>query len=265
MIRQNTAKPFRPNCSVLSFDSLLLALCVLFWAVSAKAVVHVFVTDSNGVPWIQYHCDAGETVRSFALDISVDRGEIIGVSNYFAGVSTATARGYGIFPASFRDHVTVSSGSNATWSAVGYSPLAAPADSPGGTLPGLGSGGVTLEFASLWDPTIAAAAPPANGTLCSLQLSEPANVSVTANASRGGIIPSPPDAAIAPAFAGALVGPAITRLSCTNGTVTLLFQDGELETAASLNGPWTGTGNRTGTFFDTTTNSTTKFYRVHNH
>jgi hypothetical protein len=101
--------------------------------------------------------------------------------------------------------------------------------------------------------------------LWSLQLSEPANVSVTANASRGGIIPSPPDAAIAPAFAGALVGPAITRLSCTNGTVTLLFQDGELETAASLNGPWTGTGNRTGTFFDTTTNSTTKFYRVHNH
>lgn len=239
--------------------------CISFWTVPANAVVHVFVTDSNGVPWIQYDCDAGETVRSFALDVSVDQGEIIGVSNYFTGVSTATARGYGVFPASFRDHVTVSSGSNATWNAVGYSPLAVPADAPGGTLPGLGSGGVTLEFGALWDPSIPAAAPPTNGVLCSLQLSEPATVSVTANSIRGGIILSPPDEAVTSAFAGALVGPAINRISFSNGTVTILFQDGELETATALNGPWTGTGNRTGTFVKTTESSLTKFYRVHNH
>lgn len=265
MTRQTKAKFLRLNCPVLPVRRLLTALCVLFSAASATAVVHVFVTDSNGVPWVQYNCDAGETVLSFALDVSVDRGEIIGVSNYFTGLSTAAAQGYGIFPASFRDHVTVSSGSNATWNAVGYSPLAVPADAPGGTLPGLGSGGVTLEFGALWDPAIATAAPPTNGTLCSLQLSGPATVSVTANASRGGIIPSPPDAAITPAFVGVLAGPAITNISGTNGTVTLQFQDGELETAASLNGPWTGTGNRTGTFVETPGNSTTKFYRVHNH
>jgi hypothetical protein len=250
---------------VVKITRLFLTLSIVFWAASAKAVVRVFVTDSNGVPWIQYNCDAGETVRAFALDVSVDRGQIIGVSNYFTGLSTATAQGYGVFPASFRDHITVSSGSNATWNVAGYSPLAVPADAPGGTLPGLGASGVTLEFGAIWDPTVAAAMPPTNGTLCSLQLSEAANVSVTANAVRSGIIPSPSDAAITPAFAGALVGPTITKISSTNGTVTLLFQDGELETATSLNGPWTGTGNRTGTFVDTTTISTTKFYRVHNH
>ena len=244
---------------------LLFLPSVSFWAVSAKAVVQVFVTDSNGVPWIQYRCDAGEAVRAFALDVSVDRGQIIGVSNFFTGLSTAAAQGYGIFPASFRDQVTVSSGSNATWNAAGYSPLAVPADAPGGTLPGLGSSGVTLEFGALWDPTVAAAAPPTNGTLCSLQLSQPAIVSVTANAIRGGIILSPPDEAVTSAYAGVLVGPAINKISCANGMVTILFQDGELETATSLNGPWTGTGNRTGTFVETTGSSTPKFYRVHNH
>jgi hypothetical protein len=244
---------------------ILLVLSLSFWVVSAKAVVHVFVTDSNGVPWIQYHCDAGETVRSFALDISVDRGQIIGVSNYFTGLSTATAQGYGVFPTSFRDHVTVSSGSNATWDAVGYSPLAAPADAPGGTLPGLGSSGVTLEFGAIWDPTVAAAMPPTRGTLCSLQLSQPAMVSVTPNAIRGGIIPSPADAAVTAAFAGALVGPAINGISRAGGTVTLLFQDGELETATSLSGPWIGTGNRTGIFIESLEAATMKFYRVHNH
>ncbi len=245
--------------------AFLLAGAISLSAWTARAVVHVFVTDSNGVPWIQYRCDGGETVRAFALDVSVDYGQIIGVSNYFTGLSTATARGYGVFPASFRDNVTVSSGSNATWNAVGYSPLAVPADAPGGTLPGLGSSGVTLEFGALWDPTVAAAMPPASGTLCSLQLSRPATVSVTANSIRGGIVLSPPDVAVTSAFAGALVGPAINKISCTNGTVTVLFQDGELETATSLNGPWTGTGNRAGTLVETLGTSTAKFYRVHNH
>jgi hypothetical protein len=250
---------------VVKIVPLLFLPSVSFWAVSAKAVVHVFVTDSNGVPWIQYRCDAGETVRAFALDVSVDQGQIIGVSNFFTGLSTAAAQGYGIFPASFRDHVTVSSGTNATWNADGYSPLAAPADAPGGTLPGLGSSGVTLEFGAIWDPTVAAAIPPANGTLCSLQLSQPANVFVTTNSIRGGIVPSPPEVVITPVFAGALVGPAIKNIFCTSRMVSVLFQDGELETATSLNGPWTGTGNRTGTFTEPLDGSAAKFYRVHNH
>ena len=231
----------------------------------ARAAVQVSVQDSNGLATIKYECTAGEVVRSFALDVSVNKGMIVGISNFFRGESKVGARGYGIFPAAFRDHITVSSGSNATWNVAGYSPLAVPADAPGGTLPGLGASGVTLEFGAIWDPTVAAAMPPTNGTLCSLQLSQPANVSVTANSIRGGIVLSPPDVAVTSVFAGALVGPAINKISCTNGTVTLFFQDGELETATCLNGPWTGTGNRTGTFIESLGTATTKFFRVHNH
>lgn len=265
------AEKFNPDGLQMLLGRAARIVCLLFlagpssWEFSAKAAVNVSVVDSNGIAWIQYYSDAAEVVRSFALDVSVDRGQIIGVSNYFVGLSTATAQGYGIFPASFRDHVTVSSGTNATWNAIGYSPLATPADAPGETLPGLGSSGVTLEFGALWDPTDAATIPATNGTLCSLQLSQPASVSVSPNTSRGGIIPWPPDQEITSAYAGALVGPAINKISYADGTLTILFQDGELETATSLRGPWVGTGNQTGTFIGTMESSTTQFYRVHNH
>lgn len=249
----------------VKFLLFLLVSGVCLASHPAAAAVHVYAVDSNGVPWLRYQCDAGETVRSFALDVSVDRGEIIGVSNFFTGLSTATAQGFGVFPASFRDHVTVSSATAATWTAAGYSPVAPQADAPAGTLPGLGSSGVTLEFGALWDPTVPAARPPQSGILCSLQVTAPAKVTITANTLRGGIVASPPDETLTPVFAGALVGPAIQNISMTNRTVTVLFQDGELQTAPSLTGPWTGTGNRTGWFTELPGTSAARFYRVYNH
>jgi hypothetical protein len=201
-------------------------------------------------------------VRSFALDVSVDRGQILGVSNFFTGLSTAAAQGYGIFPASFRDRVTVSSGTSAAWDAAGYSPVAVTADAPGGTLPGLGTSGVTLEFGALWDPAIAAAAPPASGALCSLQLSQPANLTLTTNSARGGIVASPPDFLAAAVFHGALVGPAILGVAWSNGNVVVQFQDGELQSATNLAGPWAGTGNSAGSFSEAPGAAAAKFYRV---
>jgi hypothetical protein len=197
--------------------------------------------------------------------VTVDQGQIIGVTNYFRGFSTAAAAGYGIFPASFRDYVTVSSGSNANWNATGYSPLAVAADAPAGTLTGLNSSGVTLEFGALWDPTVPAAAPPASGTLCALQLSQTANVSLAANTSRGGIVASPPDVSITPLFIGALVGPAITSAQAVSGVVTVLFQGGELESAPEATGPWTGTGNTSGAYTETNGTYQARFFRVHYH
>ena len=240
-------------------------LLLLFLLCPVRGAVVVFVQATNGLANINYTCTAGETVRSFALDVTVDRGQIVAVTNYFRGLSTAAARGYGIFPASFRDNVTVSSGSNANWDASGYTPLAVVADNPAGTLPGLDSGGVTLEFGALWDPTVPAAIPPASGTLCSLQLNQTANVSIAANASRGGIIASPPDISISPQFIGALVGPAITSARAANGVVTVLFQGGELESAPAVNGPWMGTGNTSGAYTETNGISPAKFFRVHYH
>jgi len=241
---------------------VMLAFCL---AQPAHGIVRVFVQGTNGLANLNYQCTAGEVVRAFALDVTVDRGQILGVTNFFRGPSTASAQGYGIFPASFRDNITVSSGTNANWSTNLYSPLAVVADNPGGTLPGLNSSGVTLEFGALWDPALTGAIPPAQGTLCSLQISQTANVSVAANLSRGGLVAAPHDIAVTPQYTGALVGPAILSANLTNGLMTLRFQGGELETATTVTGPWTGTGNRTGTYTETPGVSGSKFFRVHNH
>ena len=242
---------------------LLVALFLLDY--SARANVRVFVQGTNGLANINYECTAGEVARAMALDVTVDQGKIIGVTNFFRGPSTATAQGYGIFPAALRDNVTVSSGTNANWSASGYSPVAVVADKPGGTLPGLNSSGVTLEFGALWDPTVPAAIPPSRGTLCGLQISHTANVTVAANLSRGGIIAASADVTPTSQFTGALVGPAITSARLVNGVMTVLFQGGELESAPTVNGPWAGTGNTSGTYTETLGAAPARFYRVQNH
>ncbi len=243
--------------------SLSTAICLL--AFGTRGEVRVFVQDTNGMANINYQCTAAEVVRSFALDVIVDQGQILEVTNYLRGPSTAAARGYGIFPAAFRDTITVISGTNADWTPADYSPLAVVSDDPAGTLPGLYTSGVTLELGALWDPNVAAAAPPASGTLCTLRLSQTANVSVTANFSRGGILAAPGDVLITPQFTGALVGPAITGATLLNGVITIQFQDGELESAPSVNGPWVGTGNTSGIFMQAVGAAPATFYRVHNH
>jgi hypothetical protein len=243
----------------------LLVMTLFLLVHPARGTVRVFVQGTNGLANINYECTAGEVVRAFALDVTVDQGQIHGITNFFRGPSTASAQGYGIYPASFRDNVTVYSGTNANWNVSGYSPAAVVADNPGGTLPGLNSTGITLEFGALWDPNVRAAIPPSRGTLCSLQISQTANVTVGANLSRGGIISAPPDIPITPQFAGALIGPAIISATPVNGVMTILFQGGELESAPAVTGPWTGTGNRSGTYTETLGTSPAKFYRVHNH
>ncbi len=256
--------PGRVPVTKAPFKSLLASVLLCFLPASAFPAVRLFVQDTNGLARIQYECTAGEVVRAFALDVTVDRGQIIGLTNFFRGPSTAAARGYGIFPASFRDNVSVTSGTNADWNAPAYSPAAVTADNPAGTLPGLYSTGITLELGALWDPAVPAAVPPSAGTLCTLLLSQAAYVTITTNAIRGGIIAAPTDVVVVPQFTGALIGPAITSVTVTNGLVLLLFQDGELEKASSVLGPWSGTGNRTGSYSEPLGTANARFfYRVH--
>jgi len=218
------------------------------FALSAWAEVRVYIEDVQGVAWLRYECTAGELVRAFALDVVVDRGMIRGVSDYHRGESTAGARGYGVFPASFRDRLTVTGGTNVNWDAEGYSPVAAPADAPSGTLPGLNSSGVTLELGALWDPSVPAAFQGTSGTLCALHLSETASVSLAANSRRGGIVPASADATIRTVFVGARVeaSPVIAGTFLANGILTVQFRGGELETAPAVTGPWTATGSSGG-------------------
>jgi hypothetical protein len=238
-------------------------LMVFLLVASSPAEVRVFIQDSNTVAQIKYECSAGEVVRAFALDVSVDRGRIIGISDFFRGGSTAAAQGYGIFPASFRDHITIGPGTNVNWDVSDYTPLAVTADYPGDTFPGLNSSGVTLEFGALWNPDIPAAIPGPTGTLCSLRISERATVSVAANSSRGGVVAAEPGTVLSPVFTGAVVQPPeITGLSLTNRLLTITFAGGELETATSVVGSWTGTGNASGQYTESVEAGTWKFYRV---
>lgn len=245
--------------------ALVFLSALLLVTISVQATVRVFVQDSNGVALLKYQCTAGEVARAFALDVTVDQGVIFRVSDFVVGVSTPGAPGYGIFPASFRDHATVNSGTNVTFDLTQYSPLAVPADYPGGTQPGLNSTGVTLELGALWDPTVPSAKPASAGTLCALHLSRAANVSVAPNVSRGGVLVSPPDASFTTSFTGAFVDAdaLIQSATITNGVLHLTFKGGELETAPTVTGPWTGTGNSTGSYSETIATTGSKFYRVH--
>jgi hypothetical protein len=242
----------------------LASLLFLLVPFSAPAGVHLFIEDSNSVAWVKYQCTAGEMVRAFALDVTVDKGRILAVSDFLRGPSTASHTGYGIFPASFRDHLTVGPDHSVNWDVAAYTPLAVPGDNPGGTQAGLGSPGVTLEFGGLWEPAPAAAVPGATGTLCSLTISEQATVSVSANAARGGVVSTDPAVVLDPTFTSAVVHPplpAITGFSLSNQEVRVTFSWGELQTAGSLFGPWISTGNTNGLFTESTGNSN-KFYQV---
>lgn len=231
-------------------------------AVWTPAAVRVYVEQGNAAALIKYECTAGEVVRAFALNVSVDRGRIVGISDFFRGLSTAAAQGYGVFPASFRDHLASLPGTNIDWTVSGYTPLANVADNPSGTLAGLNSSGVTLEFGALWDPNVAAAVPPPAGTLCALRISQRATVSVAPNLPRGGVLGTEPDLVLATVFEGAVVQPPeITSLSVTNGQVTVGFAGGELQTAPTLNGPWTGTEQAGGEYAEPAAEEQ-KFYRV---
>lgn len=238
-------------------------LCLLAGLV--RGAVQVGVQDTDGWAAIKFECTGGEVVRSFALNVQVDKGQIVGITNFFRGVSTPGARGYGIFPAAFRDHIAVSSATNANWTVDGYTPLAVVADSPADTLPGLGSSGVTLEFGGLWDSTTTAGVPPATGTLCWLQLSEPAQVTVTSNARRGGVTSASTGMSLPATFAGAFVDPSviINGITLTSGVVTILFKGGELESAPAVTGPWAGTGNSSGTYTNAASGSPASYFRVH--
>ncbi len=241
--------------------SVCLGLLALYYQCAGE--VRVFIQETNASACLRYQCTAGETVRAFALNVSLDRGQIIGVSNFFRGLSTAAQQGYGIFPAAFRDYITVN-GTNANWEAVDYTPVAVAADLPGDTLPGLNSSGVTLEFGGLWDPNVPAATPGPSGTLCVLEISEAANVTVSANLGRGGVVAATSDFIPVPVFAGAFVDPVPRILSATveNGVILIQFKGGQLWSASAPEGPWTGTGNTSGSYTEPVAGTPAKFFRV---
>jgi hypothetical protein len=106
-----------------------LLLAVLLLATPAWAAVRIVVEPDGEAAAIKYATD-GEKVRAFALDITVDKGTIDGISDFIRGESTAANPGYGIFPANFGRYIVVDAdtGEVASWDIDDYTPVADPCD-----------------------------------------------------------------------------------------------------------------------------------------
>ncbi len=175
---------------------MVLTLVVLSLATSAWATeVAITCTDEGGgVVRIDYAVTGSPKARAFALDIKVDKGTIDKISNFKIGESITDNKGYGIFPANFGRYITVNpeTGEVSTWDVNNYTPVADANDS--GALGGLGTNGITIEMGSIYFPTDDSSpnAPNNTGTLCKIKVSESANVSISENAIRGGIVLTDP-------------------------------------------------------------------------
>jgi hypothetical protein len=173
---------------------LSLLLASLLFATPAMAAVRITVEPDGSTAAIKYATD-GEKVRAFALDITVNKGKIVAISDFIRGESTAQKPGYGIFPGNFGRYISVdaTTGEVASWDPSGYTPVADPCDP--GALGGLGTNGITVEMGALYYPTDDSSpnAPPTSGTLFKLTLSEPATVAIALNEARGGVVLTNPD------------------------------------------------------------------------
>ncbi|MBL7153574.1 MAG: hypothetical protein ISS79_07635 [Phycisphaerae bacterium] len=165
---------------------MILTLAVLLLAAPAWADVEIVLTDlGDGEIEVKYVNTEGERVRAFALNITTKGGNIIGIDNYSIGDNVG---GYGIFPGSFGDNITVNATTGNVDSWVGspdpYTPIA-PSDDPE-ALDGLDSNGVTIEMGSLYDD-----APPdeLEGVLCTVTVDEDVTeICAEGNAIRGNVV-----------------------------------------------------------------------------
>jgi hypothetical protein len=175
---------------------LSFVLATLLLTTQAWATVHITVVPNGKAATVNYATD-GEKVRAFALDITVDKGVIQGISGFIRGESTRASPGYGIFPANFARHITVdpATGNVAKWDVNDYTPVADPCDP--GALGGLGTSGITIEMGALYYPTDDSSvnAPLNQGTLFKLTLSDAANLTIKLNEARGGVVLTNPDVA----------------------------------------------------------------------
>ena len=147
------------------------------------AVVRITpVYQGSGNIAIQYDATGeSELVRSFALDITVNGGIIVDVTDFCVGPDNG---GYGIFPGNFSRFISVDpqTGEVEDWGMQGYTPVA-DGNAPG-ALPGLGSYGVTLEMGSLYDTQ----APGKTGVLCKLTIEDGSYLLMATNSIRGGVV-----------------------------------------------------------------------------
>ena len=161
----------------------VIALMMLTAPVWATVTISAVQRPGELIVDINYLVE-GETelVRAFALDVQVDAGVITEVNDFKVGDDNF---GYGIFPANFSLFINVDPDGTVPeneWEDGDYTPVA-PGTDPG-ALGGIDTNGVTLELGALYETQ----APGAEGTLCSLTVSENCHVSLALNGMRGNVV-----------------------------------------------------------------------------
>jgi len=145
---------------------------------------------------VNYTCDAAESVRAFALEITLDSGFVISdINNFVRGESNSVTPGYGIFPGSFRNFLTPD---EIDWQDLNYMPIA-PTEDPDAAGTGLGTNKVILEMGSLYVGDVNK--PGSAGTLCRLTVTplyrgvdtngfgaSESNLNLAVNTLRGGVV-----------------------------------------------------------------------------
>jgi hypothetical protein len=169
------------------------------------------VADPNRLQKVRvgYTATAADTIRAFALVLTVDSGcNIDHIADFNRGECKSAGKGYGIFPGKFRDVINAA---DPCWIDTAYNPIA-----PAGDLNGAGGNDnprMVVELGTIYqDPNY----PGAAGTLFTVDInSEGAtecNLSVAVEMTRGGIVKKDSNAADfvlpAPLY--------IKFISCTN-------------------------------------------------
>lgn len=184
---------------------LVILLAIL--ALAAPVFADVTVTcEDGGDGWavISYDAtDEEDLVSGFGLDVNADDANIIAIE-YVAGSP------YNIYPGTIQiDSNGIAEDGNAV---APYDPCDQFAED---TLEGLGTSGVTLEMAALYDRDEAELAPDANGVLVKLQVDKDCTVYITLNDRRGGVVLEDASAAtVADSCCSVTAGPACWNHPC---------------------------------------------------
>lgn len=198
---------------------VILALVAIACA-PAMADVNVYHSKSGNTVTVTYATD-GNSIRAFALDLSVDIGTITGV--------TCSNTSYYIYPGS----VEITGSTVAT-----YGSCVCSSTYPG-TKDGVGTSAVTVEMGSLYTGTNK---PATSGTLLTFGISNTsATVTIAAEPVRGGVVMENPDEIPELSIGLAPV--------CTVPNIVGMTK-AQAEAAIDANGFTLGT--ETGTFSDTT-------------
>ena len=157
---------------------IVLALVVLMFTAPAFAAVTISCVDEGGgIVAIKYSV-SGEAsrVRAFALELSVDQGAILNITDFNVGECNSLKKGYGIFMGSIKI--------DEQGDVTDYNNPVAPLDAPDDPCQ-LGSDKITVEMGSLYEDSNF---PADNGTLFKIKVCIDCNVSVDTNVLRGGVI-----------------------------------------------------------------------------